>query len=66
MLKDISLSYEFSKKVLSNLGIGRFQVYVAGRNLQTFTKYNGTDPELNGEWEVPLQKEYTIGLNVGF
>ncbi|MEL7600481.1 MAG: TonB-dependent receptor [Proteiniphilum sp.] len=65
-LRDVSLTYSFSKNVLSYLGLGEMQIYVSGRNLHTFTNYGGTDPELSEQRGVPLQKEYTIGLNVGF
>lgn len=65
-LKDVSLAYNFPKHVLSQLGLGRLQVYVSGRNLYTFTNFGGMDPELNNQLDVPLQKEYTIGLNLEF
>lgn len=65
-VKDVSLSYNFSNKVLSGLGLGKLQVYVSGRNQFTFTDFEGMDPELNSQWDVPLQKEYTVGLNLEF
>src|SRR5690606_25919318 len=65
-LKDVSLSYSFSQDLLSRLSLSHFQVYVSGRNLFTFPTFGGTDPELNNEQDIPLQKEYTIGLNFEF
>lgn len=65
-IKDISLSYNFSNKALSSLGLSKFQVYVSGRNQFTFSNFEGMDPELNNQWDVPLQKEYAIGLNLEF
>jgi len=65
-LRDVSLSYNFPADMLTRLGLAKFQIYVSGRNLHTFTKFGGTDPELSGQRDIPLQKEYTIGLNLGF
>ncbi|HBL74106.1 MAG TPA: SusC/RagA family TonB-linked outer membrane protein [Prolixibacteraceae bacterium] len=65
-IKDISLAYDFSKDILSRFGFGKFQVYVTGRNLFTFTKYGGLDPELSGQRGVPMQKEYVFGVNLEF
>jgi TonB-linked SusC/RagA family outer membrane protein len=65
-IKDISLSYDFSKDLLSCFGLGKFQVYLTGRNLFTFTKYGGLDPELSGQRDIPMQKEYVFGINLEF
>lgn len=66
-IKDISLAYDFSKNdKLSRLGFGKLQVYLTGRNLFTFTKYGGMDPELSGQRGVPMQKEYVVGMNLEF
>ena len=48
-LKDISLSYNIKNSALSKVGIARIQPYFTARNLLTFTKYKGMDPEVN-EW----------------
>lgn len=65
-IKDITLSYNFSNKLLSNLGLSRLQVYASGRNLFTITHFGGMDPELTSQWQIPLQKEYTFGLALDF
>lgn len=65
-LRDVSLSYDFSRQMLSHLGVGKVQVYVSGRNLHTFTKFGGTDPELSEQRDIPMQKEYTVGINLEF
>lgn len=44
-LKDVTLSYNFDKQVLQRSKISNLQVYVSGRNLATFTKWQGYDPE---------------------
>ncbi|MGO4290645.1 TonB-dependent receptor [Chitinophaga sp. RAB17] len=44
-LKDVTLSYNFDKQVLQRHKISNLQVYMSGRNLATFTKWKGYDPE---------------------
>lgn len=65
-LRDVSLSYDFPNEILSRVGIGNVRIFLSGRNLHTFTKFGGTDPELSSLQDVPLQKEYVVGLNIGF
>ncbi|MFV0269877.1 MAG: SusC/RagA family TonB-linked outer membrane protein, partial [Draconibacterium sp.] len=65
-IKDVTFAYDLPTSFLSRLGIERFRVYMTGRNLFTFTKFNGLDPELSGQEAVPMQKEYMIGLNFDF
>ena len=65
-IKDISLSYDLSNNLTKNWGLDQFRIYIAARNLFTFTKWEGLDPELSGQRDTPLQKEFVIGLNIGF
>ena len=65
-IKDITLSYDLGQEVLDKLGIERFRLYVTGRNLFTFTDYEGLDPEFTGTRDAPLQKTFTVGFNVNF
>ena len=46
-LQDVSLTYNFDKATLSKMGgvIEQFQIFVSGRNLYTWTKWSGWDPE---------------------
>lgn len=65
-VKDLMLSYDFAP-MLAGTGVSRLRVYVEARNLFTFTKWSGLDPELpEAQTELPLQKEYLVGLNVSF
>jgi TonB-linked SusC/RagA family outer membrane protein len=48
-LQDISLSYNFGKNALKTLGIDGLQVYVSGKNVYTWTKWQGWDPEMTGD-----------------
>lgn len=75
-IKDVQLSYVFPEEVLSRLGINGLTVYIAGRNLHTFTNWFGWDPEMNfyprgsedsnGSWRnnYPVVRTYSLGLNV--
>jgi TonB-linked SusC/RagA family outer membrane protein len=48
-LKNVQLGYTFGKNLLGWApAIGSLRVYVTGRNLVTFTKYSGFDPEITG------------------
>jgi len=76
-LKDVTLSYNFSGKLLRKWGITRLQPYFTATNLLTWTHYSGMDPEVN-QWKnegsvqgidwgtYPHSKTYTMGINVEF
>lgn len=65
-VKDAMLSYDFSPKV-AGAGFSRLRLYVEARNLFTFTKWKGLDPEFSSsQVQMPLQKEYLIGVNMSF
>ncbi|MBA7570738.1 TonB-dependent receptor P3 [subsurface metagenome] len=65
-IKDISLSYDIPKNIINRYGMERLKLYLTGRNLFTFTKWNGLDPELEAQRGTPLQKEFVFGINLGF
>lgn len=65
-LKDVSLSYDFSSTILERTGLSKLRLYITGRNLMTFTKWRGLDPELSNQEAIPLQKEFVFGLSLGF
>ena len=44
-IKDITLSYNFPKSLISKIGIEGLTIYASGRNLFTFTDWTGWDPE---------------------
>ena len=44
-IKDITLSYVASTKVLDKIHLGGLTVYMSGRNLVTWTNWFGWDPE---------------------
>ncbi|MEM1121123.1 MAG: TonB-dependent receptor [Bacteroidota bacterium] len=76
-LKNISLSYDLPKDVLSSVGIERASIIVSGQNVFTITNYTGYDPEVNSGGNsntdigfdtgvYPNPKSWTVGLNVTF
>ncbi len=69
-LKDLTLGYSFSERSLKKLKtIKSLKVYGRGRNLLTFTKYSGQDPEVDASWDLgyyPHVKNIVFGIEVGF
>ncbi|MCB0634292.1 MAG: TonB-dependent receptor, partial [Lewinella sp.] len=77
-LKNLTLSYNFSPELLSNIGLAGAQIYVAGMNLWEVSGIRKPlDPEnlhtnvlsgenFNGAVEYPLQRIYSVGVNVTF
>lgn len=65
-IKDITLTYNLPRKVISKLGLSKAAVYFSGKNLITITDWEGLDPELDNQRAIPLQREYTFGLNFSF
>ena len=64
-LKDISLAYNLPASLLEKMKVNSFKMYVSGRNLATYTKYRGVDPELSNQYGLPLQREVIFGLTIG-
>lgn len=67
-LQDVTFSYVFNTSLTEKLSINRLKVYASGKNLFTFTKWDGLDPELGigilpG---LPIMSSYSLGLNVEF
>lgn len=67
-LQDVALSYQLSNKLLSRTPVKNVQVYIAAKNLLTWSDWEGLDPEsattfasVNG---FPVMKTVTFGLNV--
>ncbi|MFO7573624.1 MAG: TonB-dependent receptor [Bacteroidales bacterium] len=72
-LKNVRISYNLPKALLSKLQVRSASVYGQVTNLFTLTKYSGLDPELyrtgtgmgldNGSW--PTSKQVTFGISLG-
>lgn len=71
-IKDATLSYVFSQKILDKLHLGSLTVYASGRNLHTFTNWIGWDPENNyqqrgiSDWanNYPTTRAFVFGANI--
>lgn len=71
-IKDITFSYVFPQAAANKLGLGSLTLYLSGRNLYTFTKWIGWDPENNysyrgsGDWtnNYPLTRSFVFGANI--
>jgi TonB-linked SusC/RagA family outer membrane protein len=76
-LRNISLAMDFARYIRQNW-LKRCQLVLSGRNLLTFTKYEGMDPEIssgasNSAFDrgidhstIPNMKSYQVTLNLGF
>ncbi|MEO6546707.1 MAG: TonB-dependent receptor [Ferruginibacter sp.] len=71
-IKDITLSYTMSPAMLEKVKLAGLTLYVSGRNLYTFTKWVGWDPEFDysfrgsGDWtnNYPQVRSIVAGINV--
>lgn len=67
-LQDVTLSYKIANNFTRHLGIQNLSVFGSGKNLYTWTKWQGWDPEIaNGGLTItgrPLLLSYSIGLNI--
>ncbi|MFV0590566.1 MAG: SusC/RagA family TonB-linked outer membrane protein [Draconibacterium sp.] len=69
-LQDVSLSYKVPAELLRNTPVAALKVYASGKNLLTFSSWEGLDPESGttfaGVSSFPVFKIYTFGLNITF
>ena len=69
-LKNIMLSYDFPKELISRMKAKELNVYVSADNLLTITKFKGGDPErtsLTGNLaQYPQARIFNVGLNIKF
>jgi TonB-linked SusC/RagA family outer membrane protein len=69
-LKALTVGYNFSQRLLSRTAIVKAaRFYVTGRNLLTWTKYTGPDPEVDsniGLGTNPNTKQVAVGLDITF
>jgi outer membrane receptor protein involved in Fe transport len=76
-IRNASIGYTLSSKMLQKAGISNARVYVSGQNLLVITHYTGPDPEVSSNGNdtqgqgvdknsVANGRTLTIGLNIGF
>ncbi|MDR1331219.1 MAG: TonB-dependent receptor [Tannerella sp.] len=58
-LRSVSIGYNLPKSLLRPTGITAARIYATGTNLLIFTKYSGTDPEIN----VAGNSEQILGID---
>ncbi|MEJ0103411.1 MAG: TonB-dependent receptor [Bacteroidota bacterium] len=61
-LRQVSLGYSFSKKIVERLRLSALRVYAVGTNLFLITPYTGLDPESNMEVGGQNTQGYDYGL----
>lgn len=69
-LQDVSFSYNLPAKLLKKTPVSAMKVYASGKNLLTFSGWEGLDPESGTGFAdgsgFPVFKIFTLGLNVTF
>jgi hypothetical protein len=68
-LQDVSLSYNISASFLKKIDVEKLRIFFSGKNLVTWTKWPGWDPETGigiGMAGRPVLKSYTLGLDIVF
>ena len=68
-LQDVSLSYQFRRELIRRVGLQSLKLYASGKNLYTWTKWQGWDPETGQGLTLggrPVLRSWTFGLEVGF
>jgi len=78
-LRTLTVGYTLPSDWTSKVGIGTFRIYFIGKNLVTFTKYTGYDPEVANIGNpsdprlagidisgYPQSRMYTFGINLEF
>jgi TonB-linked SusC/RagA family outer membrane protein len=69
-IKDATFSYTMPKELSDRLHMAGVTLYVTGRNLATFTKWFGWDPEAgygtsgDTEGNYPLVRSFILGANI--
>ena len=67
-LQDLSLAYNFDKELLKKTPIQDLKLYMAAKNLLTFTGWEGQDPETGQAYAHgnPAMRNITVGVEVVF
>jgi hypothetical protein len=68
-LQNVTLSYNLPRPLLKKIGMNRVKLFLNGKNLLTFSDWDGWDPETGtglNRAAFPLLRSYTVGLNIEF
>jgi hypothetical protein len=68
-VQDASLSYDLPSSIAQKMRVSSLRVFASARNLATFTKWPGWDPELSytvtgGNRINPMPRTFTFGFNL--
>jgi TonB-linked SusC/RagA family outer membrane protein len=66
-VKNLQLGYSVPDLVLEKLRLKNIRIFASAENVKTFTKFRGLDPEKAGHASdaYPLNKSYSVGVNIG-
>ena len=68
-LKNITIQYALPQSLLKKTSLSRVNFFAIGRNLLTWTKYRGYDPEPDSnlvKFNYPNTRQYVLGVEVSF
>jgi len=68
-LQDVTLVYTLNDDLLQRIGFNSFKLFVSGKNLKTWTKWEGWDPETGlgfGASGRPVLTGFSFGLDASF
>ena len=70
-LQNVNLNYRFPSSLINRWGLNSVNVFLQGNNLALFTPYSGPDPDNasasgNTDRAYPIQRSFSVGLNVSF
>ncbi len=75
-VKNLTLGYNFNKKIARSIGLSALRLYVSATNLITLTKYSGFDPEVTSSDNTvsqgtdygiyPVARSYNFGILLNF
>ena len=66
-MKTAEIGYTLPKKIFRGMPVENARIYLVGQNLFNITKFELWDPEMGGNgFNYPLQRVYSLGLNISF
>jgi TonB-linked SusC/RagA family outer membrane protein len=75
-IKNLEVGYTLPSSLLKKMGLSQLRFYLQAKNLHTFTKYPGFDPEISDGSNIlntgvdlglyPQSRTYSVGLSVKF
>lgn len=67
-LQDLTFGYDLPKRVMEKIHVGNIKLYVSGKNLATWTKWHGYDPEHakggRASDQGPLIRSWVFGIQI--